>query len=114
VKIDCEGSEFPILLTSRTLHLIDEIVGEFHEFGPEDRPHDDTISPEAAVPGHDRFTMIVLKRALSEAGFVVEVLHHPAYPRERLGWWFARRAKGPGAGRKRWQALRLRVARMVS
>ena len=29
--MDCEGSEFPILLTSRMLHLIDNIRGEFHE-----------------------------------------------------------------------------------
>src|SRR5262249_16300977 len=29
VKVDCEGSEYPILLTARTLHLVDAIVGEF-------------------------------------------------------------------------------------
>ena len=33
LKLDCEGAEWPILLTSRRLHLIDEIVGEFHEIG---------------------------------------------------------------------------------
>jgi FkbM family methyltransferase len=38
LKLDCEGSEFPILMTSRTLHLVDEIVGEFHAFGRGDIP----------------------------------------------------------------------------
>ena len=33
LKLDCEGAEWPALLTSRRLHLIDEIVGEFHEIG---------------------------------------------------------------------------------
>lgn len=33
LKIDCEGSEFPILYTAKLLDRIDEIAGEFHE-GP--------------------------------------------------------------------------------
>lgn len=31
VKIDVEGSEYPILYTSKQLHKVKEIVGEFHE-----------------------------------------------------------------------------------
>lgn len=31
VKLDCEGSEYAILMTSKRLHMIDEIVGEYHE-----------------------------------------------------------------------------------
>ena len=31
LKVDCEGAEFPILLTSRLLDRIDRIVGEYHE-----------------------------------------------------------------------------------
>ena len=44
LKLDCEGSEWPVLLTSQRLGLIDEICGEFHEIGgqfleiSEDRP----------------------------------------------------------------------------
>jgi FkbM family methyltransferase len=30
LKIDAEGSEYPILLTSRQLHRVTEIVGEYH------------------------------------------------------------------------------------
>ena len=39
VKLDCEGSEFPILFTSKKLHLIDYICGEYHPitFRPSDR-----------------------------------------------------------------------------
>lgn len=33
LKLDCEGSEYSILMTSKRLHLIDEIVGEYHEMG---------------------------------------------------------------------------------
>src|SRR5262249_10566010 len=31
LKLDCEGSEFPILLTSRELHKVERIVAEVHE-----------------------------------------------------------------------------------
>lgn len=69
LKIDCEGSEFPILLTSRRLGLIDRIAGEFHEFGGD---HDSyTIPPWAQVPGVERFTIDVLAEALRHAGFEV-------------------------------------------
>jgi FkbM family methyltransferase len=90
VKIDCEGSEYPILLTSKTLHLVDAIAGEFHEFGPDDQPH--AGLPELLrVPGHDRYTMKVLEHALKHAGFDVSVAYNPAYPREPIGWWWATR-----------------------
>src|SRR5205085_11350710 len=42
LKIDCEGSEFPILLTSRLLSRIECIVGEIHEVT---RPLMERISP---------------------------------------------------------------------
>lgn len=69
LKIDCEGSEFPILLTMRTLHLIDELAGESHEFHGD---HDEYPIPEASrVPGFDRFTIAELTAALEQAGFEV-------------------------------------------
>jgi FkbM family methyltransferase len=114
VKVDCEGSEFPILLNARTLHLVDEIVGEFHEFGPEDAPHAE-ITDEARVSGYDRFTMKVLEGALRRAGFEVETVYHPIYPKERLGWWFAvRKDRAPSRSKAMrgphfWQKLREKV-----
>jgi FkbM family methyltransferase len=100
LKLDCEGAEWPALLTSRRLHLIDEIVGEFHEIGGpfleigEDRPsstaqmfHTDRVA---------RFTIDELVRSLSEAGFHVTSCRHrrPDGALEGLGLFFARREPG--------------------
>jgi FkbM family methyltransferase len=97
LKLDCEGAEWPILLTSRRLHLIDEIVGEFHELGGpfleigEERP------PTPLVFHSDRvaqFTIDELERWLTGAGF--QVTHHrhrrPDGALEGLGLFFAVRA----------------------
>jgi FkbM family methyltransferase len=48
VKMDCEGSEFPILYTSQTLDLIDEIAGEYHQWAtPPESLADLTFSIDA-------------------------------------------------------------------
>jgi FkbM family methyltransferase len=94
VKLDCEASEYPILLSSRTLHLVDEIVGEFHELGTDDHPHGE-VTEINGIPGYDRYTMNVLKGALERANFRVEVVPHELYPREPIGWFFATRAPAP-------------------
>lgn len=87
LKIDCEGSEFPILLTSRKLHWIDQIIGEFHEFGGEYDPY--TILPEGSrVDGVPRFTIRELSDALRRAGFDVSWERHA---KTNLGLFFARR-----------------------
>ncbi|GCF08942.1 FkbM family methyltransferase [Dictyobacter arantiisoli] len=65
LKIDCEGSEWPILLTSQTLHLIDEIHGEFHEIGG---PYD-TFSAPFSIPGYQRFTVEELQTFLEQQNF---------------------------------------------
>lgn len=31
LKMDCEGAEWPILLTTHLLPLVDEVIGEYHE-----------------------------------------------------------------------------------
>ncbi len=65
VKLDCEGAEWPILLSSQCLHLIDELCGEYHL----------TPLPEAfAVPGHERFSPEVLRECLEGAGFSVRLV----------------------------------------
>ena len=48
MKIDCEGSEFPILLTSKLLTRVDRIVGEYHEI-PSERML--MLAAEARVDG---------------------------------------------------------------
>jgi FkbM family methyltransferase len=80
VKIDCEGSEFPILLTSRLLHLIDNIHGEYHNCA---------ISPIARVEGVNQFTIAELKLHLQKAGFTVKSFPTP----HNVGLFFATRGR---------------------
>jgi FkbM family methyltransferase len=67
LKIDCEGSEYPILLTSRLLHLIDHIHGEYHEIPA---PH---VPRSSRIDGVADFTRHVLAQHLTAAGFEVEL-----------------------------------------
>jgi FkbM family methyltransferase len=100
LKLDCEGAEWPILLTSRRLHLIDEIVGEFHELGGpfpeigEDRPSNAHVFQSDRVAG---FTIEELVRFLRDAGFCVTYSRHvrPGGALEGLGYFFATRESGP-------------------
>lgn len=59
VKIDAEGSEYPILLDSRRLDRVGEIVGEFH-----------TLAPGQMRNADWNLRGLVLK--LQSAGFIVE------------------------------------------
>jgi FkbM family methyltransferase len=85
LKIDCEGSEWPILLTSNRLDLVDEIIGEFHEVAG----RDDCREPPWRIKGYTRFTSDVLHEALARAGFHVEIQRNTRDPHS--GLLFARR-----------------------
>src|ERR1051325_11370113 len=99
VKLDCEGAEWPILLTSARLELIDEICGEFHELGgeyleiSEDR---DMKEPIFSYQGSARFTIEMLITHLTRAGFCVTYKRHrrPTGQPEGLGLFFAKRNSG--------------------
>ena len=80
IKIDCEGAEFPILLTSKILHLVDNICGEYHEFG-------DQIPEKSRVKGVERFTVMELTSFLEKVGFSVKSFHNIDKP--QLGMFFA-------------------------
>lgn len=69
LKLDCEGSEFPILLTSRELHRVEEIVGEVHEIGEDAMG---LLYTDAVVPGHTAYTLDILVAELESRGFAVE------------------------------------------
>lgn len=100
LKLDCEGAEWPIVLTSRRLHLIDEIVGEFHELGGpfpeigENRPSNAHVFQSDRVAG---FRIEELARFLRDAGFCVTYSRHmrPGGALEGLGYFFATREQGP-------------------
>ena len=99
LKLDCEGAEWPIVLTSRRLHLIDEIVGEFHELGGpfleigENRPSNAHVFDSDRVAG---FTIEELVRFLRDAGFCVTYSRHvrPGGGLEGLGLFVATREQG--------------------
>jgi FkbM family methyltransferase len=96
LKLDCEGAEWPILLTSQRLHLIDEIVGEFHELGGPLLEIGEHRPPQVPVFRSDRvagFTIEELARFLRDAGFGVTHSRHvrPDGVLEGLGLFFATR-----------------------
>jgi FkbM family methyltransferase len=97
LKLDCEGAEWLILLTSQRLSLVDEICGEFHEIGGrfpeigEDRPGQQPVFSLANV---GKFTIDVLVDHLTKAGFTVTWQRHrrPTGSLEGFGLFFATRA----------------------
>jgi FkbM family methyltransferase len=89
LKLDCAGSEWPILLTSSTLPRIDAICGEYHlgEF-----------PAVFQVPGHGCFTTALLQEHLQSQGFNVKIEHHDHNPRTGLFFAQNRRARQAAPG----------------
>ena len=106
LKIDCEGSEFPILLTAQRLDMVDRIAGEFHEYGCPRNPK--PIGENAKVLGVEAFTVETLVAALERAGFAVNWHRHDD---SFLGLFFAERrdAPAPPAPRSFWRRLTARA-----
>jgi FkbM family methyltransferase len=70
LKLDCEGSEFPILLTSRLLARVERIAGEFHEVSPEIYA---ALDPRARIAGFAEYRVGSLISRLKQFGFDVYV-----------------------------------------
>lgn len=68
LKVDCEGSEFPMLLTSRELHRVDRIVGEFHEVPMAAMP---MLTEQARIDGVVEYSRELLRTTLEVHGFRV-------------------------------------------
>jgi FkbM family methyltransferase len=83
LKLDCEGAEWPILLTSTRLHQVDAICGEYHDW-----PHPEFYH----VPGYPELTPQVLHDFLRRQGYAVRVERKAANP--LLGLFFAWRRPG--------------------
>lgn len=81
LKLDCEGAEWPILLTSRRLDCVDALCGEYH-LGP--------MSALFDVPGFPAFRPELLRDTLTRQGFTVELIPLPPVPHP-CGLFFARR-----------------------
>jgi FkbM family methyltransferase len=84
MKIDCEGAEFPILLTSQRLTLIDRIVGEYHELRA-------TLPAHVRIPGYDEFSLAGLTSALERVGFTVTAQKQATATFGDFGLFFADR-----------------------
>ena len=80
LKLDCEASEWPILLTSRRLDRIDAICGEYHVVPP---------AGPFAVAGFEEYTPGLLERHLGAHGFRVRTVPEPR--QAGLGLFFAER-----------------------
>lgn len=70
LKLDCEGSEFPILLTSRLLERVERIVGEYHEMTA---PVFAALDPRAQIDGYTEYRVEDLVVCLERAGFQVNI-----------------------------------------
>jgi len=75
LKLDCEGSEFPILLTSRLLDRVELIVGEYHETTT---ARYRSLAAYARLEGTDRYCIQSLADGLAAQGFGVTV--YPVEP----------------------------------
>lgn len=84
LKIDCEGAEFPILLTSSRLDRIERIVGEYHELRA-------ALPTHVRVPGYDEFSLDGLSAHLVEHGFTVTSQKQATGTFGDLGLFFAER-----------------------
>jgi FkbM family methyltransferase len=73
-KLDCEGSEWPVLLTSKLLDRVEALCGEYHEIGGE---HNRQAIPEVArVAGYERYTTVELIAFLQRHFRRVEIQPH--------------------------------------
>jgi len=79
VKIDAEGSEYGILLTSNQLEVIDEMVGEIHVKEP--------FSPHCLIKGINEYNSFTISDCLKRRGFQVKMDH----PGGRLTHFWAKR-----------------------
>ena len=89
LKIDCEGSEWPILMTSKMLSRIEYIVGEFHEF----QERDDRFV-HCRVQGVNRYNSAELIKFFKSRGFVATARHtylSEDLPYTGVGLFFAAR-----------------------
>jgi FkbM family methyltransferase len=76
LKLDCEGSEYPILLTSKRLDQVQELVVEFHDLSDEIAGQ---LSQAALLPGFSHYEVSMLIGKLEGQDFVVRVEHLDAH-----------------------------------
>jgi FkbM family methyltransferase len=88
LKLDCEGSEFPILLTSQKLERVSRIVGEIHEV---EEKFMGALGGQSRVAGVNAYTLDKLVARLESFGFHVSTRPGAAH----MYWFDARRGEAP-------------------
>jgi FkbM family methyltransferase len=88
LKIDCEGAEYPILLTATRLDRVEAIAGEFHLFGPMSEHGE--VTERMRVDGVERYDAETLAAHLHAQGFRVEIVQQGAADH---GLFFAQRPR---------------------
>jgi FkbM family methyltransferase len=76
LKLDCEGSEYLILLTSTQLPKVERIVGEYHEIHESAMP---LLIAEARLDGFTSYGSDSLTRKLESTGFRVSIFPTDAF-----------------------------------
>ncbi|MGO8731845.1 MAG: FkbM family methyltransferase [Terriglobia bacterium] len=84
LKLDCEGSEFPILLTSQRLDRVARVVGEVHE---QEEDIVKVLDRHSRVPGFAAYRLEHLVARLESFGFRVTTRHGIPH----MYWFDARR-----------------------
>ncbi len=86
LKLDCEGSEFPILLTSQLLERVEQILGEYHEIEPALYAR---LDPAAQFENYSAYRVEHLVARLEQCGFQVCVRAHTRH----IGFFTATRTR---------------------
>ena len=68
LKLDCEGSEWPILFTSKLLRKVRRVCGEYHELYP--------IPTPALIKGYNQYTKKELAEFLKARYKTVRIQPH--------------------------------------
>lgn len=91
MKLDCEYSEWPILLTSTQLGLVDEVIGEFHEIGGEYNPG--LIPTNCRVNGEKEYTVDLLESFFHQKGysFIYKRSNWPKGIPSHMGFFWAKK-----------------------
>jgi len=85
LKIDCEFSEFPIILTSKDIFKVKKIIGEFHEIGGKFN-NELFIPKHAVVSGYDIFTINELKDIFEKNNFKFKYLRNDHFKHLGIFW----------------------------
>ncbi len=82
VKFDCEGSEWPILFTSRQLNRVYAICGEYHQF-----PEQHLLNAPEYIQGSElHYSVACLENFLCQQGFKCKFIANESSDKNGMFW----------------------------